>query len=386
MSDNRFIRAQGDLLEAAITEASNRKPDSVPTRVRSFLRPRTRTAAVGVALALAVAGCAVAVLATGVLGSSQRLAVGKVDCYYGTGSTTPGGLLRGGSDALVTGATLLAGETPTAFCQQDIKQYSPSALESAGIRPVHNPQLVACEKTATTAAVFIASGAADQCQQLGLKPLPSDFAAASASVRALASQLQKLYLSRDCWQPSAFARVAQQALAEHGFTGWRVVLPKAGNMPNDSPIGLGQCAELMAPNPNSGFSFQSLDGVNRTLDLGLGIPRSLNALINPVDDKLSADLWQRCYSRAGVRALVDQAFASSGMTPRIAITSNPNGGEGFSFGTAAETHHYAHDCPILFESWPTLNDREVLVWLNARNGTYLRPYTGDPPLADFHSS
>ncbi len=381
MSDIRFIEAQGNLLDAAITEADRQKQAPFLKRGRSPRRPRGRSALVGIAVAAVVAGCAVA---AGLLSSGQRLAIGRVDCYYGTGFLSTNGLNTGSSDAIATNATLIAGETPTTLCQQDFRQYSDYTLTNEyGFVPVHDPQLLACKKNATTAAVFIASGTSNQCEQLGLTPLPSDFAAASDSARALATDLQKLYLSRDCWAPDAFVPIAEHALRQHGFEGWRVVVSKDSGL-----FGGGRCAQVSAPNPNSNYSplaFQSLDGVDRTLTLGLSIPRSLNLLINQVDEKLGADLGSRCYSRAGVRTLIDRTFASSGMTPKVAITTMANGGKGFSWGTAAETHHYAKNCPVLADVWPTHSDQTVLVWLNARNGTYLRGYT-NPPLADFQTS
>jgi hypothetical protein len=177
-------------------------------------------------------------------------------------------------------------------------------------------------------------------------------------------------------------------LAQDGFTSWRVRLPAKLEFPSDDPPpGVGQCAQFSAPDPSALASDQSLNGVNRTLTLGLTIPRSLNTLIAREDSMLSADLWRHCYSRTAVFALIDHAFASTRMTVKIAVTTNPNGGKGFSWGTKADARHYAADCPILFDAWPTLNDRTMLVWLNAHNGTYIKPFSpGPPPEADFHTS
>jgi hypothetical protein len=376
MSEIRFIQAQGDLLDAAIAEASERPPETVLTRLRLLLRPRKRLAVV--AVALAVAGCGVAA-ATGAFSSSNAsLAAGLVDCYYGTGPTSSGAVTPGGTDALVTHVPLPAGETPSAVCRQAFEGYSQSALRGFGLLPVHNPRLIACRKNAATIAVFFASGSADQCQDLGLTPLTQGFAAASASAHALATKLQTLYRSRDCWQPRAFVRVAKARLVQYGFTGWRVVLPKPGEA--FTMLGTGRCAVFSISDAS-----QSLQGVNRTLSLGLGSPRSISALITGVDDKLAAQQWSSCYSRASVRTLVGKEYASSPMTPKIAVTTNPNGYPGFSWGTVAEARHYQRGCLILVYSWPTINDRTVLVWFMSRNGTHTRATGHPPPLVDFHS-
>jgi hypothetical protein len=379
MSDIRFIQAQGDLLDAAIAEASRRRPMTPLMRLRSRLRPR-KTLAV-VVVALVVAGCGVAA-ATGVFSSGDRTVIGMVDCYYGTAVGGSGANVSGDSDALVIGATLFAGQTPSALCRQRFDGYSASALKSGGLRPVRNPRLVSCLQNATTAAVFIASGVADQCQQSGFSPLPRSFADVSA-VRGLAAQLRELYLSRDCWQPRAFARVARSTLVRYGFNDWRVVFEKESSK-TLTMIG-GRCAVLPPSNPRGGAVYQPLDGVNRTLDLDRGIPRSTNALVDRVDKELSAAAWSRCYSARGLRKLVDHAFASSGMAPRIAVTANPDASPGFSWGTKAESLHFGRGCPVLESSWPTIDDRAVLVWFIARNGTRIRGGGVNPPLSAFHS-
>ena len=345
-------------------------------------RPHKRLAAIVVALA--IAGCGVAAATGAFSGSSARLAVGLVDCYYGTGTTNSQATTPHNSVGLVLGMHLLAGQTPTTACRQMFNQYPPRVLRETGLKPLRHPALIACRKNATATSVFIASGNADQCQRLGLTPLPHSFASASASVRALAKQLNRMYLSRDCWRPQAFAQLAQITLNRDGFTGWRVVSTKPHK--NVASYLVGQCAALDLPEPNSGDSIESLDGTNRTLNIGRTIPHSINRLITRDDDKLVAEQWSTCYRPATIHQIVEKAFAASGMTPKIAITTNPNAGAGsrFSWGTRAEALHYQAGCLNLFDSWPTPNDRTVLVWFIARNGTHIPAFTGSPPpLADY---
>jgi hypothetical protein len=72
------------------------------------------------------------------------------------------------------------------------------------------------------------------------------------------------------------------------------------------------------------------------------------------------------------------------MTPKIAITTNPNGGKGFSWGTQAEARHYQSGCLNLEDASPSTDDRTIYVWFISRYGTHIRAFaTPEPPLRDF---
>jgi hypothetical protein len=380
MSDIRFIQAQGDLLNAAIAKVSDSRSETALKRLRSLFRSRTGIA--GVVVALAVAGCGVAAATGAFSSSSARLAAGLVDCYYGTGLTSPGAKTPDVSDALITGMSLTVGQSPTQACRAHFKPsngYTPADLRGFGLVPVHDPKFIACVKNPTTTSVFISSGHADQCQMLGLKPLPQNFTVASASVHDLARQLNKVYLSRDCWAPSAFVSKARATLEKNGFTDWRVVLQKAQSPTQSMAAIQGRCGAFAITDANG-----SLVGKTRTLELDLAPPVSIQKAIARFNNTVGAASATVCYRPSTISTVVDKAFASSGMTPRIAITTNPNGGNGFSWGTKAEARHYQRGCLNGMDAEPATNDKTVYVWFMSRYGTYIRPYGGEPPLKDFH--
>jgi hypothetical protein len=373
MSEIRFIDAQGDLLDRAIAGACARRPATRMSRLGKLGRPHKRLMIVLVAIV--VAGCA-AVAATQLLGSSERLLLGRVDCYYGTNA----------KHGLDVGATLISGETPQSWCKQEFRSYTRADLREFGVTPVRNPALVACRKNATTIAVFITSGRANQCDHIGLTPLPPTFNAASASVHALAQKLRSIYVARDCWSAHGFANALRSALVQNGFANWRIVMPRPYRNPGDSPMGLGRCADFSSGS-YLGNPYQALDGINRTLNLGFGIARSSMALVNRLSRELTADMWRSCYSRAGARALVARALAGTGLTPKFAITVNPNdphNGPGFSFGSTAHNRHFQNGCVQQEEVWPALNAHVEYVWLIALHGRALQQ-AEDPPASYFHS-
>lgn len=395
MTEIRFIREQGDLLEAAIAQAPARRPATLLTRVRSLIQPHKRIAVVIVALA--VAGCA-AVAATSLSGPTERLALGRVNCYYGT--TMRGNLGGTHSDALDIGATLVSGETPQSWCRQAFSSYAPRGLREAGLTPVHDPQLIACRKSAITIAVLIASGKANQCQHLGLTLLPKTTRSAFASVHALSSALRALYFSRNCWSATAFTKAVRTILERHGLGSWRIVAPRPGPYVGGPPAGTGgDCADFVYPNPYVGNPYQSLDALNRTFNFGLGMSHSDYELWNRTLDKLTSETWARCYSAAQTRILVDRTFAGTGLAPRIAITAPINRGfnfaqgprlpglpRGFRAAQRAEEHHFLSGCAIQPMLWIATNDRFVDVWLTTRHGRFIKFGTYPPPSSYFQSS
>jgi hypothetical protein len=397
MSEIRFIREQGDLLDAAIARAPAPKPATPLTRIRSLIQPHKRIAAVVVALA--VAGCA-AVAATSLSGSTERLALGRVNCYYGT--TMHGHVLGQHSDALTFDATLVGGETPESFCLQRFSSYSADELREFGLTPVHDPQLIACLKNATTIAVLIASGQADQCQHVGLTRLPKATNAAFASVHRLGNALRSLYLSRNCWSAPAFTKAVRLLMLRHGLGSWRIILPRPKPYVDGPPPGTGgDCAIFVSSgNPYLGNPYQALDGLSRTFTFVLGMSRSDEERWNQQLEKLTNETWARCYSPAAARTLVDRMFAGTGLTPRIAITAPINRGFHFALGPAgpestgpgskvfragqrAKERYFLSGCAIQPMLWIGTDDHFVDVWLTARHGRFIKFGTYPPPASYF---
>jgi len=398
MNEIRFIREQGDLLDAAIAQAAARKRPTVLARIRSVIQPHKRIAAVVVALA--VAGCA-AVAATSLSGSTERLALGRVNCYYGT--TMRGHVAGQETDALGIGATLVNGETPQSWCSQEFSSYSPHSLREAGLTPVHDPRLIACRKDATTIAVLIASGKANQCKSVGLAPLPKTTEAAFSSAHALGKALRSLYLSRNCWSAPAFTKAVRTIMVAHGLGTWRIIVPRLKAYADSPPPGTGgDCAAFVYPNPYLGNPYQSLDGLNRTFTFEIGMSHSDYERWNRLLDTLTNETWARCYTPAAARRLVDQTFAGTGLTPRIAITTPIDRGARFVQGPAgpestgpgsrafraaqrAKERHLLDGCAIQPMLWIATDDHFVDVWLTARHGRFIKFGTYPPPASYFRS-
>jgi hypothetical protein len=392
MSQIRFISEQGDLLDAAIAQAPGRRPVTLLARIRSIIQPHKRIAAVVVAMA--VAGCAAAAV-TGLSGSTERLALGRVNCYYGT---KLGSLHSQPTDALDSNATLVSGETPQAWCREVFSRYSPHVLRQIGLTPVHDPQLIACRKSAATIAVLIASGKTDQCQHLGLAPLPKATKTAFTSVHALGGALRSLYFSRNCWSASAFTKAVRGMLVRHGLASWRIIPPRTQAYVGGPPAGTGgDCAVFVYPNPYLGNPYQSLDGPTRTFRFGLGMSHSDYELWNRLGNKLTTETWARCYSPTQARVLMNQTFAGTGLAPRIAVTAPNNRGFHFSSGPGgpgstafeaaqrAKERHFLSGCAIQPMLWIGTNDRFVDIWLTARHGRWIKFGTYPPPTSYFHT-
>jgi hypothetical protein len=382
MSEIRFISEQGDLLEAAITEASVRQPTTPMTRIRQLVRPHKRLAAVIVALALA--GCA-AVAATSLGSPTQRLLFGRVDCYYGT-TLKAAGAVFGGSEALISG------ETPQASCRA-FKWYKPAGSRQSSVGQAPDPQLIACRQNATTIAVFIASGKADQCQHLGLAPLPRTYNSASKAILSLGAALKSLYFSRNCWSAAAFASAVHTILIRQGFANWRILAPNPKAQASGSPAGTGgRCAVFVLPDPYIGNPYLSLNGPKRSFSFALGMSLSDHELSQRLTNTLTAATWRRCYSPSEAAALTARVFAGTGLTPRLAVTTRIHRGRVFPLTpgsppqVADKEHHFQLGCVIQPEIWIASNDRFADVWLKALHGQPIRFGTYPPPMSYFHSS
>jgi hypothetical protein len=360
------------------------------SRAREFLRPHKRLTIVVVALV--VSGCA-AVAATTLSGSTERLALGRVNCYDGTYLSKP---WSKPSDVVGIGATLVNGESPQAWCRKDFMGYTASELRSRGMKPVKNQKLVACRKDSTTIAVLIASGKPGQCRHLGLAPLPAAYAAASSKAHSLGSALRALYVSRNCWAERPFAAAVRKLLDQHGLGSWRIFPPPPARQ--DAPTGtISKCAAFVYPNPYAGNPYQSLDGPSKSFRFELAMSRSDAVRWNRMLDQLTAKTWRTCYKASDTRALVDREFAGTGLKVRLAVTG-PNS-PGFHFATNAQlphdqrlklppqvsradalkNRHYNEGCVIQPMIWIASNDRFADVWLTVRHGRPIKPGTYPPP-------
>jgi hypothetical protein len=367
---------------------------SLLSRARNFVKPHKRLTIVVVALV--ASGCA-AVAATTLSSSTERLALGRVNCYDGTYLSKP---WSKPSDVIGMDSTLVNGESPQAWCRKDFASYTTNELRSLGVKPVKNRKLVACRKNSTTIAVLIASGKPNQCAHLGLAPLPAAYAAASTKVHSLGSALRALYFSRNCWAPRPFAAAVHKALTQHGLGSWRVIVPPPPhrNRVYNPPAGTyGRCAAFVYPNPYLGNPYQSIDGPTKSFSFELAMSRSDAVRWNRMLDQLTAKTWRTCYKASAARALVDREFAGTGLRVRLALTG-PNS-RNFHFATNAQlprnsklklppqlsredaqkNRHYNAGCVIQPMIWIAANDRFADVWLTVHGGRRLKPGTYPPP-------
>jgi hypothetical protein len=363
MNEIPFIKALGDALDTAMAGSKSHSERSSRGPGR-FRRPRKRLALALVGLAAVVAGGAAA--DSLLLGSSQRLAAGTVNCFFGT---------RGKTISLKTpgaGGEPTNGQSPISVCR---KWYGFNAHTG---RKAADVKFVACRQAATVVAVYVATGRADQCRSLGLAPLPQTYPTAAARVRALVRALVTLQHAHDCVSPTVLAGEVRSTLARLGFAGWRPTLPPAPNTlvrapfhrkiplrELEPPSGTGgACGKLISNPPASSVS---LDARDRTVSISTGPSNAIARLVNHVSHELYTHTYEQCYTPASVRALVRHAFAASPLRPRFATMAAPA-------GVRYEPHSqrlYDEGCVRFEFAFPANDQRFVDVGLYAR---------GAPPL------
>jgi len=360
MSEIPFLEEFGDRLQTAIADPTARSRRSrLPRR---FGRPR-RNVALAFATAVVLAGGAAA--AATLLGSSQRLADGRINCYLGT---TTGSQL-GSSDPST-------GQSPIAFCRHmyRLNDQAHTGIDAATLG------FVACRQDATTVGVYISDEKAGQCRRLGERPLPVDYSAALHRLSTLERQLAALGRRSHCATPTRLAAETRTTLTRLGFDDWRVRLPT----PNlGIPAGTGgTCAGFVpAPWGNPPDAAPLLAPFDRTVSLALGPPRPLAARIYHASARLYQETYEHCYTAASVRVLIGHAFAGTGLTPRYATNAVPKGD---SFLPASE-RLYKRGCVRFAWAYPAINLRFVDIALEARGAPPLPPRLGHPPASAFRN-
>jgi hypothetical protein len=364
MSEIPFIKALGDALDTAM--ATSTRDSARSRRPLRFLRPRRRLALALIGLAVIVAGGATA--DSLLLGSSQRLAAGTVNCFFTTHGKaislkTPG---AGGEPS--------NGKSPIAVCRRWYGLNAHTGRNAADVK------FVACRQAPTVVAVFVASGRANQCQSLGLAPLPQTYPAGATSIRTLIRALATLQHEHDCVSPTALAGEVRATLKRLGFASWRAAVPPAhppidAKIPGHAKIPYAQleppsgtggtCGELVSNPPSSSVS---LNARKRAVMISTGPPNSIARLLNHVSYELYTRTYEHCFTSTSVRALVLRAFAASPLRPRFATTA------AFPPGVKYEPHSqllYDNGCVRFEVANPGNDERYVDVWLFAR---------GAPPL------
>jgi hypothetical protein len=319
-------------------------------------------------LVIAAGGVAAA---SSLLFPSQRLANGTVNCFMAThGTGTPD------LHTLAVGGARPNGQPPINLCRRwyRLNHYRLNGSTTGPL--VADLPLITCQEHATTVAVYVATGRADQCQRLGEKPLPATYAAAAARLRALQSALLALQNKHDCSSVATLARGTRAILASQAFTGWRVITPppdpgKHWLFGNALPAGTGgTCGELFAGPPSR---MLNIDTQRQTLTVSPGPPRSISIKLNHISYELYTSTYNRCFTATSVRALVRRWFANTPLRPRFATANASQGG---TYEPRSQ-RLYMQGCVRFNSAIPGNNNRFVDVLLNAHNA-------GPPPAGQFY--
>ena len=260
-----------------------------------------------------------AAAADSLLSPSERLADGMVNCFLTTHGTT-----RTIRDMKTPAFGVLnsAAASPIGLCRAGYRENDDHVNwpSKTGAKVADLP-LVACQETATTVSVYIATGQLDQCQRIGEKPLPATYAQAGAALRALQHALAALQDEHDCTSPAALAAAARAVLADQGFTGWRVIMGPRD--PGTSGWLFGY--PIPAGTGGSCGTWMDLNTTRQTVTVSVGPPRSISADINHISYELYTTTYQRCYTATSVQALVRRWFANTPMRPRFATANTSDG-------------------------------------------------------------
>jgi hypothetical protein len=370
MSEIPFIKALGDALDTATTTTTADRERRSHRNPR-LIRPRKRMALVLVGLVVGVAGAAAAVT---LLGSSQRLADGTVNCFFGTrnnGSSYHGQGISPNTPNV--GDVAANGQSPIALCRQAYAENAHTGLKAA------NVPFVACRQNATVVAVFVATGRSDQCQSLGDTPLPPAYPAAAARIRALERALTADQNQHYCATATVLGRQVRSTLANMGFVGWRTHLPARRFQPRlDPPEGTGgTCGQVLSGPPASSVQ---IDAPHKSVYISTGPPRPVGLLVNHLSYELNTHTYQQCFTATSVRALVRREFAATPLRPRFATTQPYPAGVRFE---PRSQRLYDQGCVRTEFEIPSNNERYVDVWLWARDAPPLPAHYLYPPAGAF---
>jgi hypothetical protein len=277
MTDILFIERLGDAFDAAIAEP-------LPRRARWQQGRKALVLAFAVATALAVAALAIA----HILSSPDELAANSVACYAAAD--------------LSSNVTVVANDrAPIAACADAYRRMGQAA-----------PQMVAC---ANGSSVAVVPGAdASTCTRLGLEPLPAGFAASQAKVAKLAQGVLALEGKQDCVQLDELAGGVQRLLADQGWVGWTVKVQS----PSQGPCGSVSSLDGSGQRRIDG----ALDPNQKTVLVGGAPARSTMALLYGGDGlapSLEDESGKRCYTVAGLTALVNSSAAAAGRSASVEL-------------------------------------------------------------------
>jgi hypothetical protein len=352
-----------DRFERALVEASRTlEGQNAPAPIRETLRrgrgePRSRRfaryfgnrLAISFALVVCVAGGATAAVIS--LWPSQPLADGAVNCFWGTSTKTRS------HENLESGLSSANGQDAITVCRQD---YALNAHTGIPARSIH---FVACEATLTKVNVYVSSGAANQCQLAGDKPLPATYAASVKRLKTLMSTLLKLQSAQNCVVPSTLIQEAKATLTRMDLTGWRV----RGPFHIDGfPAGTGgTCGTFDAGFANAHDTLNFISA-HQEVFVDWAPPRSISTKLNHIEYELYTRTYEHCYTATSARALVRQWFATINLKPLFATTARPK--QGGIYEPASEKLYRAGCVRFSGSAAPTDDNQHVDVVLFAKTG------------------
>jgi hypothetical protein len=314
MTEIPFISHLGDAIERAIAAP---QPRHAPWRLRRG----------GLVLVAAVVALAIATIAVAhVLTSADELTTRSIACYTGRN--------------LGTNVMVVANDrAPVAACAE--------AYQKMGLSV---PQLVACATDSIVAVIPGSSPAA--CTRLHLQQLPAGYATSQAKTAQLARAVMALEAQQDCASPTALARGVQKLLDEHGWTDWRAEV--------HSPLA-GPCATVTGLDGSGQRRIEgALDAVRHVVIVSGEASRSTMTLLYSAGG-LAATLvdesGSRCFTTAGLKALVDARVRATGRT--ATVTVGPPLASGVTIA-GQRGQRYVAGCAVLSEVSAADDGRNVV--------------------------
>lgn len=333
MSEIPFVSQLGETLEQTLA------PKIKPAR-RRLLLPRWLSPRIAVVLGVLVVGGGAATAATLIDQGTTTLVAHGLSCISGTNN---GNAKTDAYNVTQNGAS------PTDAC--------------ATLIGVPAARLVACADTKAGVVVYESDGDPNQCQSLGLTPLPVDYTTAIGRVHALERALTADYNKADCMSPRQLAQDADSDLQRLAFVGWHAVIDTASAAGAEYA---GPCGEFPATGAFS-TADAALDASNHTVMIELGATRSALQLGERNAGRMATVSGQRCYTLATAQQLVHNMLnAAAGHTVpvRFAVAQEPPNDQ----MSDTRQQYYDQGCTIIAGFGTASDGQTFLVLLENKAG------------------
>lgn len=298
---------------------------------------------------------------------SRRIAVGLSVLVVGGGAATAATLIDQGTTTLVAhGLSCMSGTNNDVDGAYNVTQNGASPTDAcATLIGVPAARLVACANTKAGVVVYKSDGNPNQCQSLGLTPLPTDYTAAVGQVHALERALTTDYNKTDCMTPQQLAQDADSDLQRLGFVGWHAVIDTSSAAGAEYA---GPCGEFPATGASISTADAALDASNHTVMIEIGATRSVLHLAEHTDGPMLAASGQRCYTLATAQQLVHNTLnAAAGHTipVKFAVAQEPPNTQTID----ARQHYYDQGCTIVAGFGTGSDGQTFLVVLENKAGS-----------------